>query len=288
MKVKSNILLVILGLFMLPLTIDLHVEAGNDLIERYQKPKNNKMEVHFVDSINGEASIIITPENKVILIDSGSKYSSDKLVEYLKQLDVLEIHTLLISNPYSSYIGGVPDIVNNFHVKRVIDPGTALQTDTFKKYLSSVRKKVDTHKVGRAGDCIYETDNLTLKAIYPSRAKFNDVRDNSLVILLKYKDISFLFTGALGKEGLLDLEVPTNINILKVSRMGDKKGTSDNFLDLVSPQIAVIMGGSDNPLNLPDQDLMHSLRKRGIHIERTGQTGNMNFKTDGKKVDWNL
>jgi len=119
--------------------------ASEELIERFNK-EEKVMEIHFLDVRNGEASLIITPNDKVIMIDGGSRESANYVVEYLTKKEINEIHYLIASTPYSSYIGGIPDVISNFNVQNILDSGTATNSRFFQNYLTTAVNKANNFK----------------------------------------------------------------------------------------------------------------------------------------------
>ena len=98
------------------------------------------------------------------------------------------------------------------------------------------------------------------------------------MIWAEMEEFSLLFTGDVegrGEEELLALCRETNIqcDILKVAHHGSKNSTSEEFLDIVSPQAAVISCGRNNLYGHPHQELMERLKKKGIFVFETKNRG---------------
>jgi len=61
-------------------------------------------------------------------------------------------------------------------------------------------------------------------------------------------------------------------NILKVSHHGSKYGTSDNFLEGVAPQLAVIQVGKNN-FGHPNPGIVRKIKDAGVEIFRNDENG---------------
>jgi len=61
------------------------------------------------------------------------------------------------------------------------------------------------------------------------------------------------------------------VDVLKVSHHGSKNGTSDELLNILKPQIAVISVGAKNKFGHPTKEVLDKLEKRKIQIKRTDQ-----------------
>ena len=97
---------------------------------------------------------------------------------------------------------------------------------------------------------ISETDFLWEEWRYGCSARrgFDDMNDNSILLKMTYGEISFLFMGTLRKtrrRDLLEQGYDLRSTVLKVGHHGSKTSTSQELLDAVMPQAAVISVGED-------------------------------------------
>ena len=76
----------------------------------------------------GDATILISPEGKVMLLDSGHPESSHLVIDALKALKVQAIDIFVASHPHIDHIGGVPQVAATFPITQVyrsnLDYGT--------------------------------------------------------------------------------------------------------------------------------------------------------------------
>ena len=106
------------------------------------------------------------------------------------------------------------------------------------------------------------------------------MNNNSLVFKFIYKDFSILFTGdieSIAEKEILekyknDLE-SLKANILKVAHHGSKTSSTQEFLELVSPKIALIGVGKNNNFGHPNQDVLKRLIDLGVKVYRTDENG---------------
>ncbi|HEX9253879.1 MAG TPA: hypothetical protein VF870_16645, partial [Ignavibacteriaceae bacterium] len=112
--------------------------------------------------------------------------------------------------------------------------------------------------------------------------------DKSGVINIVYGKNSFLFVGdcehpaeyflASNFDKMLDSDV------LKVGHHGSATGSSEAFLNLVSPDISLVSVGIKNKFNHPAESVIKSLEKINSEIYRTDQLGAVLLKSDGKNI----
>ena len=167
--------------------------------------------------------------------------------------------------------------------------------------------------------------DLTLDCLHPARgASYEDANEYSTTLLLRYRDSSLLpeedsavkpdlsgkaegfsalLTGDLegqGEEELLkyltetnllqDSEELPNIDVLKVAHHGSKNATSEHFLQLVHPDIAIISAGIDNMYGHPAEELLDRLESSASQpaIYRTDLQGEISFRHNKKGDDYHV
>jgi competence protein ComEC len=79
--------------------------------------------------------------------------------------------------------------------------------------------------------------------------------------------------------------VELRADVLKVGHHGSKNSTVPDFLAAVSPQIAIISAGEENPYGHPSPELLQRLEESGSRILRTDRDGAVHFLTDGHTLN---
>ena len=108
----------------------------------------------------------------------------------------------------------------------------------------------------------------------------NNLNLSSIAIRTKYKEQSYLFMGDCETENEKTREWKQT-NVLKVGHHGSNTSTSEEFLNQVLPQIAIIQVGKDNKYGLPKDKILNRLKEKGILIYRTDEKGNILIESDG-------
>ena len=111
--------------------------------------------------------------------------------------------------------------------------------------------------------------------------------DQSLVVLLQQGRFRMLLTGDAGEaveSKLLESHRPIAATALKVSHHGAISGTTDAFVQAVSPQVAIISVGADNRYGHPDSAVIDRLEDAGALVLRTDQQGTIALSTDGDRL----
>ena len=78
-----------------------------------------------------------------------------------------------------------------------------------------------------------------------------------------------------------DNSAALHADVLKIGPHESKNAYMPQFLAAVSPQVAIISAGAENPYAYPIPELLQRLRENGIRILCTDQDGAVQVKTDG-------
>jgi len=82
---------------------------------------------------------------------------------------------------------------------------------------------------------------------------------------------------------MIAAEYDIDSDILKVAHHGSSSSTSTEFLELVSPDVCIIMVGTDNRYGHPHQEIMDRLSLLGCEVYRTDLDGTIVVQTDGRE-----
>ena len=113
--------------------------------------------------------------------------------------------------------------------------------------------------------------------------------DNSLVLLIQYKETHFLLLGDAGADVesmLADRELLRSVDIVKLSHHGSNTATSARLLETVRPAAAMVSAGRYNRFGMPHRAVLSRLFARGILVRRTDLSGAIRVVTDGQVIEW--
>lgn len=253
---------------------------------------DGSLSVHFIDVGQGDC-IYINQGEYNMLIDAGNNEDGEKLVSYLKSLNVNGFDYVIGTHPHEDHIGGMDDIINNFEIDNYYMPDKLSTTKTFEDVLDALDAKGLSYNVPKIDD-EFKLGDATFKVIY-SGDDTNDINDSSIVLKMTYGDNTFLFTGdATSNVEEIILNKDIKSDVLKVAHHGSSYSSTTEFLDKVNPKYAVISVGTNNSYNHPASITLQKLSNRDITVYRTDLDGTIIFTSDGtnlsvqtKKTDTN-
>lgn len=253
--------------------------------------------IYFIDVGQGDSTLIVTPNHKTILIDGGgTEFESDfdigkqtLLPEILGQR-ITKIDYLLISHFDSDHVGGLLTVLESLKVKNAIISRQIEESGNYKKFLKIVKDKKINVMVVKKDDEICIEKNLKIDVLWPKREQITDnvLNNNSIVAKVIYNNFSILFTGDIEKvaeENIIREYKDTNLltsNIIKIAHHGSKTSSTEGFLNLVNPKIALIGVGRDNKFGHPNEETIQRLKNMKVKIYRTDEMGEITIKINKK------
>lgn len=248
--------------------------------------KNNYLSIHTIDVGQGDSILIQTPSSKNILIDGGDDNSHHIISSYLKKQNVENIDYIIATHFDSDHIGGLDNIIDKFNVSNIYAPNYESDTVSYQNLINSCLNKNLNLQCLSSGDFINIEDNINLEVLAPSYIQ-EENNLNSIVFRLDYKNKSFLFTGdaeANNELNIINSYELNDIDFLKVGHHGSSSSTTSEFVEEVSPDVAVISCGYKNQYGHPHKSTLDTLEKNNVLTYRTDILGNIVFYSDGDTI----
>lgn len=90
------------------------------------------LDLHFIDTEGGQATLIVTPSGESLLIDAGfpgnDGRDANRIIAAARKAGLRHIDWLLVTHYHLDHVGGVPDLARRFPVKAFIDHGSNTET----------------------------------------------------------------------------------------------------------------------------------------------------------------
>ena len=258
---------------------------------------DDRVHVYFLDVGQGDATLI-KQGNIDILIDGGpSPQAID--TELGKRLPFWDrnIELVVMTHPHADHLAGLVEVLSRYQVGEVLYPALATSDEgeydkpLFDEWLRLISEKkvksvlAQVYQKLSVGDIVIDVLNPPAS---PLRGTESDIDNNSVVLQVRAGDISFLITGDLMQEGEWEMAynrlIPQS-TVLKVAHHGSDTSTTDEFLNVLMPRVAVISVG-ENDFGHPTQEVLDRLAGRlgADNIYRTDEDGTIEFITDGRRL----
>ena len=269
------------------------------VILTYRSQVPFEMDVLYVGQGDG---IVVSCEGRHFLIDGGSSTSREladyTLIPFLHCRGIGRLDGVIMTHDDIDHCSGLLDLLEKaasgkpaIQIESVYLPAIAEHSkgERYRRIEELSRTAAIPVSYISRGQRI-RTGSLTMDCFHPKAgASYVSANEYSTTLLLHYKDrFTALLTGDLEGEGEQDmleyLEQETDalhVDLLKTAHHGSKGATSDNFLEAVHADHAVISAGIDNMYGHPHQELLERLDNSNIPYDRTDRSGMIRI-TEGK------
>ena len=262
----------------------------------------------FIDVGQG-LSVYLEADGKSILMDGGSSNVKEvgkyRIEPFLLWRGVSELECCFISHTDEDHISGVRELIadGRIKIKNLVVGGNYDESEP----LVALAKEYGINVLmANAGDGIVldeeqgyvldltdgsndlHRDDMMIKALSPdNNFIYEDKNQASLVLYIRYKDISLLFTGdsdVFAESEYVRYLEAGKVNILQCPHHGSKYSCSELLLNTVHPDITVVSCSKTNIYGHPAPETLERLENAGSECYITAQNGMITIKYDGSGI----
>lgn len=257
----------------------------------FVSPLSTELRVVFLDVGQGDAILIQTSQQN-ILIDGGPDKSIIKKLDQYIPLTKRHIDLMILTHPDGDHLIGLVEVLRRWPVDAVAESGIKSFSPAYIEFNSLIESKnIKRHIINTPQKIVFE-DDLFFDFLWPSSEELvenneGDCNFLSLVAMLNYKENDFLLTGDATEETEEEL-MAQNLNlkadVLKTGHHGSKYSSGLDFLKEVEPEYAIISVGKDNNFGHPSLRVLDNFRKIDTEVLRTDKKGDIIFESNGQKL----
>lgn len=254
--------------------------------------RTNLLKVTFLDVGQGDAILVEFPGKVKMLIDGGGFPNSDFDVgeqvvsPVLWNKGIKKIDYLVLTHAHPDHFYGLHSIVNNFKIIEFWEAYSPQDDQNYKDFKASFSSSTIYRRVFKG---IQKTINdVFVEILHPMKENFivhSAHNQQSVVVRIKYKKLSFLLTGDIetkSEEKIINSCQNLKSQILKSPHHGSRSSSSWPFLEAVSPDIVVITVGRNNFYQLPHEEVLDRYKQLKLNVYRTDIHGAVEIVTDGE------
>jgi competence protein ComEC len=267
-------------------------------------PPDGKLHVYFFDVGQGDAALIISPEGRTVLVDTGPASAVPHMANRLPELLAARLDLIVLTHPAPDHYGALQGVQQIAEPRRLLEPQLPSTSKEYDAVLMALGSK-GVEILSPAPNPSQPQEPLRLPLgggaeltvlwpRAPSEPLLTAAADpgaaheaNSIVLRLTHGETSVLFAGDARAETEAELVKQRGpalrSTLLKVSAHGAETATSLEWLQEVRPVAAIISSGASNPQGLPATATLERLKAAEAQVFRTDQHGEVHVVSDGKR-----
>ncbi len=254
----------------------------------------DRLEVVFLDVGQGDAAFISTPSGRQIVVDGGPdrldmvRFLGENMPPGDRTLDLV-----VLTHPHADHLTGLLEVLERYEVGAVLERRVDYDGPGYAAWRELAAAEGALVVDAMAGQRIEMGDGAVVQVLGPPSRLLSgtesDVDNASVVVRIRYGEVSFLLTGDMfraAEAALVASGQHVQSDVLKVGHHGSRTSSSRVFLDAVRPTVAVISAGADNQFGHPHAETLEAL---GRHVSpgmvlTTFERGGVRFVTDGEEL----
>jgi competence protein ComEC len=254
------------------------------------------LHVAVIDVGQGDAIFVQCPRGSTLLVDTGGLSASssfdigDRVVApVLRDAGVRRLGYVALTHGDPDHIGGAASVLREFRPREVWEgiPVPRIEALT--------RLRMDAQAAGARWANVYAgshiaIDEVEVVARHPRAAEWERQKvrnDDSLVLELRWRDVSIVLTGDIGKAVERDIAStfpPARLRVVKIPHHGSLTSSSSDFVNALRPQVAIVSAGRSNRFGHPVPEVLDRYRAIGAEVFRTDQDGAVMVDSDGHSL----
>lgn len=256
----------------------------------------NGLTITCLDIGQGDCCVLKMPGGENFLIDGGSSNKKNtavcQILPYLKNQGIATLDGIFVSHTDQDHISGIEELLElcaqnlaTVRVKNLILPDWNTTGEEYEKLKMLAEQTGILVQTAREGNLL-KTKEAQIEILAPENgADGSDTNEDGMVMEVHFGKFRGLFTGDIGAETEKKLlDSMEDVDFLKVAHHGSKYSTCQGFLDVVSPEIAVVSCSAKNTYGHPSADTIKRLEDCGAQVEYTMKNGAITVQTDGEGI----
>ncbi len=257
-------------------------------------PVHRGFTVTMLDVGQGQCICMRLPDGTTWLYDGGSldvgSVGEYRMEPYLKSQGVSRADAVFLSHGDADHISGVLEMLEDGDIEigmlvlPITEKACAYTAEGEFSELVLLAELREIPVLWFEAGMAWENAGVSVQCLHPRRQEGyeddgTESNADSMVLYVTYNDFSMLLTGDVeeeGEEALLATLQKNNIGqvtVLQVAHHGSKYSSSAQFLEQISPQVALISCGEKNSYGHPHEETLFRLEEVGSIVLTTPKCG---------------
>jgi beta-lactamase superfamily II metal-dependent hydrolase len=235
---------------------------------------NGKLNIYCLNVGQGDTTIVITPNNKVIIIDA---VKAKKTIDFLLKLGLQEgekIDHMIISHPHTDHYRAVVPLINKFGTREITFSSLRRYTKNVPGYVGIINTAAaggipmnflsGYNQVHPDASPFLDPKTLRLELLGPSNQFIEDLYNSGTLAINHYSIIARLVWGKFRMVIAGDAQMENwahfdrekmleeTCTVLRSAHHGSANGTQFERVDRLKPRVVIVSSDPDGKDHLPD------------------------------------
>lgn len=269
------------------------------LITYQSSSKNPPLRVIFMHVGQGDASLVLLPNGKSVLVDSGPAWyggrsNSRSIISTLDELNIDAIDVLIHTHPHADHIGSSKRLIEEGRIRQIAHSGYPYSSNTHISWLETARRMDVPVLLLAQGETLNLDPAVLIRILSPSSGVHSfSANNSSITVHIQYEETAALLMGdaefELESRLIAMYDSTLAAQIIKIGHHGSKTSSSSRLLRLVNPAYAVISAGLNNRYSHPSPEVFDRLQKYNIPHWDLREREALFLESDGNEwihYDW--
>ncbi len=248
-------------------------------------PQEGALTVYMLDVGQGDALLLVSPDGKTMLVDTGRADKTETVLGALQSLGIEKLDVLLLTHCHEDHAGGAAALVQKIKVGKVCFTGDiSAYSGNLEQILSRRRILAEALYAGMETSW---SEECAVEVLSPFSDRFmGDENDGSAVVQVRFENSSLLLCAdaTVDTEQLLLALYPLSAlrcSAIKLGHHGSSTSSSEAFLLGADPGLALLSVGADNDYGHPAPSVLDTLDALNIPYISTAEAGTVQIVLDG-------
>ena len=234
----------------------------------------NGLRIYFVDVEQGAATLLVSPSNKSLLIDSGKDGMGGRIKAAMDDAGIKQIDYYVTTHYDAEHYGGIEDLVAMPVVignpidrgGRFYIPEAKKRSESYVSYAAAVGNRAIPISRGRT---IPLDDKMLVSIVSASGVVLGErnpvhatsENDMSISLLIQYGDFQLFVGGDISEKieaKIAERNLVQEVDIYHANNHGSPTSSSLAFLQNLNPSLIVISNGSDREYQHPSKKTLRT------------------------------
>lgn len=253
--------------------------AGN-IVNEVESIENALFKVTYMN-VGKADCILITIDDKSVMIDTGLNSTKKEVVSELKERKIDELDYLILTHMDKDHIGGADAVLDNIKIDNLIQADYVKESKQYEQYTNSLKEN-NIEPVLLHGNINTEINGAEINIYSAKKNTYSQSNDYSIIVGITYGSYNFLFAGDAEEERLAEFISMNDkkYDVVKIPHHGRINSLSEEFLKSINTSYSIITCSEDDR---PDDEMLNLLEKYKVKTLLTSN-GEITIEMDGNVI----